>query len=209
AGPAEVCDTYTVSYVATLGALARLLDGIVAVRAGAPVAAGSSELRSAAERVAAAIEDPDIAHINVPERAMVIVGAGPWAITAAEGALKLREAGRVLAEGYDTETLLHGSAVPLTGADTLLALEPSADRDGLIDGLAAAAHAEGVHVVSLEETRAVTDPFYAQFAPTVRLQQLAAHFARRRGQNPDAVIVGCWNNASLWNAGRPPVAAAS
>ena len=208
AGPAEVTDTYTVSYVATLGALARLADGVAAVRAGVAYEPMSLELHAAAERVASVIASPDIAHINVPERAAVIVGAGPWSITAVEGALKLREAGRVLAEGYDPETLLHGSAVPLTGADTVLALEPGADPDGLVDGLAAAAHAEGVHVVTIEDPRATTDPFYAQFPLTVRLQQLAVHFARRRGQNPDASIVGCWSNASLWNAGRP-VATAS
>lgn len=203
AGPAEVSDTYTVSYLAALAVIARLGDGIEALRGGASVRPASLTLLDVADRVQAAIDSPEVAHIGVPARATAIVGAGPWSITANEGALKLREAARVLAEGYDPETLLHGSAVPLTDADTLIALQPGADPDGLIDGLAAAAHAEGVHVATLEEERPLPDPFYAQFPLTVRLQQLAAHFAQRRGQNPDDVIVGCWHADSLWNAGKP------
>ena len=53
----------------------------------------------------------------------MITGAGPAAITAREGALKVREAARVLAEGYDVEYLLHGSAVPLGRRDHLVALD--------------------------------------------------------------------------------------
>ncbi|GAA4162098.1 hypothetical protein GCM10022286_20660 [Gryllotalpicola daejeonensis] len=203
AGPAETSDTHTVSYLCSLAAIARLADGIEAVRARTSVRPASLTLLDAADRVQAAIDAPEVAHIGVPARATAIVGAGPWAITAAEGALKLREAARVLAEAYDTEALLHGSAVPLTDADTLIALQPGADPDGLIDRLAAAAHAEGVHVATIDEERPLADPFYAQFPLTVRLQQLAAHFAQRRGQNPDEVIVGCWHADSLWNAGKP------
>ena len=65
------------------------------------------------EAVAAAIADPSIDAIAQPERLLVLVGAGPSAVTAREGALKVREASRFLAEGYDAEYLLHGSAVPL------------------------------------------------------------------------------------------------
>ncbi|AYG03483.1 SIS domain-containing protein [Gryllotalpicola protaetiae] len=205
AGPAEASETYTVSYLASLAVVARLRDGIEAVRGGASIRPASLTLLDAADRVQSAIDAPDVAHIGVPTRAAALVGSGPWSITAAEGALKLREAARVLAEAYDAETLLHGSAAPLTEADTLIALQPAADPDGLIDGLAAAAHAEGVHVVTIEDERPLADPFYAQFSLTVRLQQLAAHFAERRGQNPDDVIVGCWNADSLWNAGKPAV----
>src|SRR3712207_7174955 len=43
-----------------------------------------------------------------------------WQVTAREGALKLREAARRLAEGFDAEYLLHGSAVPLDRKSTRL-----------------------------------------------------------------------------------------
>lgn len=209
AGPAETSETHTVSYLAALGVISRLADGIAAVRGGVSAPATSVSLLDAAQRVEQAITAPDIAWINVPERAAAIVGAGPWAITATEGALKLREAARVPADGFDAETLLHGFAAALNDADTLIALQPAADPDGLVDGLAAAAHAEGVRVVTIEDERPLADPFYAQFPLTVRLQLLAAHFARRRGQNPDEVIVGCWHADSLWNAGRPTFVSAS
>lgn len=203
AGPVETSDTYSVSYLATLGVLARLADGIEAIRAGASVRPVSLTLLEAAERVEAAVAAPEIGHISVPGRVAVLVGAGPWAVTAAEGALTVREAARVLAEGVDAESLLHGFAVPLSTADLLIALQPGADPDGLIDGLSAAAHAEGVDVVTLEDERPPADPFFAQFPLTARLQLLADHFARRRGQNPDDAIVGCWSADSLWSAGRP------
>ncbi|HEY0247969.1 MAG TPA: SIS domain-containing protein [Gryllotalpicola sp.] len=207
ASPKETTDTYTVSYLGTLAVIARLADGIAAARGDAAAEErGTRMLLDSAARVESAIARPDIAHIAPPQRAAVLVGTGPWAITAAEGALKLREAARVLSEAYDAETLLHGSAVPLLSADTLIALQPATDPDGLVDGIAAAAHAEGITVATIEDPEPASDPFYAQFALTVRLQWLAAHFAERRGQNPDEPIVGCWGADSLWNAGRPVVA---
>ncbi len=202
----EQSDTYSASYLATLGVLSRLADGIdraLGTAAGRP---GMLALLDAADRVEASVAAPEIDRIAVPDRALVIVGTGPWAVTAREGALKVREAARVLAEGYDSELLLHGSAVPLRAGDTVLALQPGADPDGLVDSLAAAAHAEGVTVATLEDERAPADPFYAQFPLTARLQLLAAQFATRRGQDPDVAIVGCWSADSLWRAGSPVVA---
>ncbi len=69
--------------------------------------------RSCRARSSNAIDAPGTESITVPERDLVIAGAGPAAFTAREGALKLREGARVLAEGHDIEYLLHGSAVPL------------------------------------------------------------------------------------------------
>ena len=47
--------------------------------------------------------------IEQPERLLVLAGEGPAAVTAREGALKVREASRFPAEGYDVEYLLHGT----------------------------------------------------------------------------------------------------
>ena len=55
------------------------------------------------------------------------------------GALKAREAARVLAEAYDVEDLLHGSAVPLDRRDHLVTLAPP--DEPLVAGVAAAAAA--------------------------------------------------------------------
>jgi glucosamine--fructose-6-phosphate aminotransferase (isomerizing) len=37
----------------------------------------------------------------------------------------------------------------------------------------------------------------------VRLQLLAENFARLRHQNPDAAIVGAWDEPELWRMGSP------
>ncbi|HUY45639.1 MAG TPA: hypothetical protein VMV92_07920 [Streptosporangiaceae bacterium] len=41
---------------------------------------------------------------------------------------------------------------------------------------------------------------------TVRVQLLAERFARLRGQDPDAVIIGAWADPGLWQIGRPATA---
>jgi glucosamine--fructose-6-phosphate aminotransferase (isomerizing) len=121
-------------------------------------------------------------------------------VTAREGALKLREAARMLAEGFDAEYLLHGSAVPLGPADGLVLLEPDADRDGLVAAIGEAAAAERVPVSTLSlETD--LPPVLAQIPMTVVLQRLAASWARLRAQDPDVAIVGAWAEPTLWELG--------
>jgi glucosamine--fructose-6-phosphate aminotransferase (isomerizing) len=150
---------------------------------------------------AAAIETPGTEAIPAPERALVLTGAGPAAVTAAEGALKLREGARVLAEGYDAEFLLHGSAVPLDGRDRIVGLM-TPDDDGFVSLLLAAAAGEGIAVDAVSEPAALP-PVLAQIPLTVRLQMLALRHAVERGQDPDTVIVGRWADDALWRIGRP------
>jgi glucosamine--fructose-6-phosphate aminotransferase (isomerizing) len=139
----EESETYTVSYTSALAVLARLAHQVGA-------ADGSPEdLARAAEQVRAACADPGIEAVAVPARSLAIVGCGPWGVTAREGALKIREGARLLAEGFDTERFLHGAAVPYTAADGLLILEPGADPDGLTAAVGAAARREGIPVAVL------------------------------------------------------------
>ena len=192
---AEQSDTYTVSYLACLTVLARL-----AFELGAGQFA-PADLDRAAMAVQAVLDSPIAPPIHLPERALAIVGAGPWGITAREGALKLREASRTLAEGFDAEFFLHGAAVPFTPSDALILLEPADDPDGLTAALGAAAAAEGIRVDTLSLGHHGLHPLLAQWPLTVRLQQLAAQFARERGQNPDVAIVGAWADPALWQLG--------
>jgi glutamine---fructose-6-phosphate transaminase (isomerizing) len=190
--------TYTVSYTATLAVLARLAHELGAAD-GSP-----GQVAQAAAAVRRACADPGTEDVAVPARSLAIAGCGPWGITAREGALKVREGARMLAEGFDTDRLLHGGAVPLTAADGLVLLEPAADPDGLTAALGSAAEAEGVPVSVL----AATDgdrlpPLLAQIPMTVRLQLLAELFARLRRQNPDVAIVGAWDEPALWQMGAP------
>ena len=193
--PAETSETYTVSYTTTLLVLA-----MIAKEMGADsITEESTALVPGAVRQA--IDAPGTESVKVPERDLVIAGAGPAAFTAREGALKLREGARVLAEGHDIEFLLHGSAVPLDSRDALLSLM-TPEADGFVEAVTAAAAAEGIPVYRLGEP-APLPMLLAQIPLTVRLQLLALRVARERGQDPDTVITGHWADAGLWRLGRP------
>jgi glucosamine--fructose-6-phosphate aminotransferase (isomerizing) len=194
---AETSETYTVSYTTTLLVLA-----MIAKELGADSITDES-IALVPGAVRNAIDAPGTESIQVPERDLVIAGAGPAAFTAREGALKLREGARVLAEGHDIEFLLHGSAVPLTPQDALLSLM-TPEADGFVEAVAAAAAAEGIPVYRLGEP-APLPMLLAQIPLTVRLQLLALRFALERGQDPDTVITGHWADAGLWRLGRPDV----
>jgi glucosamine--fructose-6-phosphate aminotransferase (isomerizing) len=191
---AETSETYTVSYTSALIALALIAHELGAESLSHEAMAGLSDA------VRSAIDDPGVGSIPRPQRALVLAGAGPAAITAREGALKVREAARVLAEGYDIEYLLHGSAVPLDHRDHLVTLGPP--DEPLTAGVAAAAAAEGVGHTSLREP-ATSSALLAQIPLTVRLQMLALRMAQEGGHDPDRVIVDAWADATLWRTGTP------
>jgi glucosamine--fructose-6-phosphate aminotransferase (isomerizing) len=192
---AETSETYTVSYTTTLLVLA-----MMAKEMGADSLTEES-IALVPGAVRDAVDAPGSESIRVPERDLVIAGAGPAAFTAKEGALKLREGARVLAEGHDIEYLLHGSAVPLDGRDALLSLM-TPEADGFVEAVTAAAATEGIPVYRLGEP-APLPMLLAQIPLTVRLQLLALRFALERGQDPDTVITGHWADTGLWRIGRP------
>jgi glutamine---fructose-6-phosphate transaminase (isomerizing) len=195
---AETSETYTVSYTSTLLVLA-----MIAKEMGADSITDES-IALVPGAVRQALDSPGTESVQVPERDLVIAGAGPAAFTAREGALKLREGARVLAEGHDIEFLLHGSAVPLTPRDALLSLM-TPEADGFVEAVTAAAAAEGIPVYRLGEP-APLPMLLAQIPLTVRLQLLALRFALERGQDPDTVITGHWADEGLWRIGRPDLA---
>ena len=190
AAPPERSETYTASYLAALLVLARLA-----------VALGGAEwddadLAALPSLVEAAGAEPLLVE-RPPRRLTVLCGAGPAAITAREGALKLREAARLLAEGFESEYLLHGSAVPLDADDLLIAIDPAGDPTGLTAGLLRAAEQEGLTVATLDPP-ADLHPLLAQLPMTVRLQFLASRWADSRHLDPDRVILGGWADETLW-----------
>jgi glutamine---fructose-6-phosphate transaminase (isomerizing) len=163
---------------------------------------GADAVLAAAGAAEAALAEPGIEDVPEPERLLVLAGAGPAAVTAREGALKLREAARLAAEGYDAEYLLHGSAVPLGERDCLVLLQPARDEDGLLGGLGRAALAGGVAVAELDQPEP-GDELLAQIPLTLRLQLLALRRAEAGGHDPDTVIAGAWTAEQLWNTGAP------
>jgi glucosamine--fructose-6-phosphate aminotransferase (isomerizing) len=187
-GEPERAETYTRSYTAALAVLA-----LIAGELGAD-GLGPEAVVAAADATAEAIEAPT--DFPEPPRLTVLAGLGPFAVTAREGALKLREAARLLAEGYDAEYLLHGNAVPLTPDDALIAL-----GDGrFVELLAKAGREAGLPTVELTQTG---DELMAQIPLTARLQLLALRRAEAGGRNPDTVIEGPWADETLWETGAP------
>ncbi|OJF11278.1 SIS domain-containing protein [Couchioplanes caeruleus] len=195
-GPEE-SETYTVSYTSCLAALANL-----AHRLGCPDV-GPADLARAARHVRAVCATYEPGAVPAPERALGLVGAGPYAVTAAEGALKIREAAGVLAEGFDAERLLHGAAVPYGPRDRLLLVAPGSDIDGLVAAIGDAAAAEAVPVSTVPGVAGL-HPVLAQLPVTVGLQLLAAELAEVNRRDPDQVIVGAWAEESLWERGAVP-----
>jgi len=191
----ETSHTYTASYTAALVQLARLAHEL---RAGAFTPEVLVRVPGA---VRAAIAEPGTEAIARPERLLVLTGEGPASVTAREGALKVREASRSTAEGYDVEYLLHGHAVPLNASDHLVTLVPP-DTQGLTAGVEVAARAAGIPVTRVEEGADLPSPL-EQIPLTVRLQILALRFALERGQNPDVAIEGPWDDPGLWAIGSP------
>jgi glutamine---fructose-6-phosphate transaminase (isomerizing) len=191
----ESSHTYTVSYTAALLQLARLAHAL-----GAPTFAPEVVAR-VPDAVRSAIADPRTQAIAQPERLLVLAGEGPASVTSREGALKVREAARFPAEGYDIEYLLHGHAVPLNASDHLVTLDPP-DTQGLTLGVEHAARAAGVPVTRLEEPSELP-ALLAQIPLTVRLQLLALRWANERGQNPDVAIEPPWDDELLWSIGSP------
>ena len=189
----ETSHTYTVSYTAALVQLARLAFELGA-RTFAP-----GVIARIPDAVRSAISAP--VRIGQPERLLVLAGEGPAAVTAREGARKVREASRFPAEGYDVEYLLHGHAVPMNASDRLVTLTPP-DTQGLTAGVGSAARAAGIGVTRIDEPTDLP-PILAQIPLTVRLQALALRFAAERGQNPDVAIEGPWDDAQLWAIGSP------
>ncbi len=193
--PPERSETYTASYLAALFVLARLAVALGSRRFGEGDLAAIPGLVE--EAFAAGTPDFD-----PPARLVVLFGAGAAAVTAREGALKLREASRVAAEGFESEYLLHGSAALLGPDDLLLGIDPRGDESGLGMALVRAGALAGCTGGGIVPPAGV-DPLLAQIPMTVRLQALAADWAELRGTDPDRVIVHPWDAEFLWEAGGP------
>jgi glutamine---fructose-6-phosphate transaminase (isomerizing) len=170
---AEASYAYTVSHTGALLRLAQLATAL---------GADLGPIDGVPERVAAVLDLP-APLIEVPERLVELIGAGPNGWTAQEGALKIREASYVAAEGLSSEQFFHGPSVVLDAQDTLVVLDgggPMADRT---EAIASAVEVTGAKVARFPQRE--LGESLSVFPLTVVVQRIALELSEARGVSPD------------------------
>ena len=113
------------------------------------------------------------------------VGGGPARATAYEGALKLREASHVSAEGHDVEGILHGPLVSIQpGNVVVLVVQPGPSRERMRE-VETALREIGATVMSFASPSDL-DEVLAPIVNVVPLQWLAYHVSRKQGVDADS-----------------------
>jgi glucosamine--fructose-6-phosphate aminotransferase (isomerizing) len=171
--PPETSYAYTASHTAAMLRLAQ-----VAVALGAPL-----DLTAVPDAVAAVLDCPGPLLPEPPERLLELMGGGPNAWTAQEGALKVREASYVAAEGLNAEQFFHGPSVALDAQDTLVVLDGGGPMAARVDAIAAAVEVTGARVVRFREDG--LGEALSVFPLTVVVQRIALELAEARGVSPD------------------------
>jgi glucosamine--fructose-6-phosphate aminotransferase (isomerizing) len=170
---AEQSYAYTASHTAALLVLAQ-----IATRLGARL----GSLDAVPERVAAVLELPGPL-IEPPDRLVELIGAGPNGWTAQEGALKIREASYLAAEGLSSEQFFHGPSVALDEQDTLVVLDGGGPMTDRTEAIAAAVEVTGARVARFRQ-RELGEPL-SVLPLTVVVQRIAVELSEARGVSPD------------------------
>jgi len=172
----ERSSAYTASH---LGALMRAAQLARALGADLP---GLGEVPSAVDR---AYRDGQEGRqlAPPPERLIEFIGGGINQWTAAEGALKIREAAYVASEGLGVEQFLHGPSVALGGYDRLVCLDGGGPWSARIATVAQAAEDSGTAVTRVSHPG--LGELLSIFPLTVAVQRIALEAAEKLGTNPD------------------------
>jgi glucosamine--fructose-6-phosphate aminotransferase (isomerizing) len=170
---AEQSYAYTASHTAALLVLAQ-----IATHLGARL----GPLDDIPERVAAVLDLPGPL-IEAPNRLVELIGAGPNGWTAQEGALKIREASYLAAEGLSAEQFLHGPSVALDAQDALVVLDGGGPMGDRVEAIAAAVEITGATVARFSQRE--LGEALSVFPLTVIVQRIALELAEARGVSPD------------------------
>jgi glutamine---fructose-6-phosphate transaminase (isomerizing) len=152
------------------------------------------ELEAVPDAVAAVVDGPSPA-VDLPARGLDFVGAGPNQWTAAEGALKVREAAHVFTSAYAVEQLLHGPGFALEERDALVCLDGGGAGSERLAELSAAIESRGARVYRYTQT-ALGEPL-SIFPLTAIVQRIALDFATLLGIDPDDVAPPVWKTMEL------------
>lgn len=204
----EVSSTHTASYTTALTVLA-----LLAARFGEGVGADASELQGAVKKLPDAITDllekeeevRPVSSALAHRGRVVLVGAGPNAVTAREGALKIKESSYLVAEGFELETALHGGLQSVERGDVTVVIAAEGPAFGRTLDLLGALSIIGARPFVVADERvadrspgfgaspdgtvvtypAVPEPLSPALA-VIPLQLLASQTAGLRGANPDS-----------------------
>ena len=179
---------YTASH---LGALMRLSQ--LAVALGAQL----GELAAVPDAVGAVLDGPSPG-VGAPARLLEFTGAGANQWTAAEGALKVREAAHLATEGLSAEQLLHGPLVALAEGDALVVLDGGGDEAARLDDVARLAEHDGARVHRIV-ARELGEPL-SVFGLTASVQRIALECAEARGTDPDTCGYELPGRKEVWGA---------
>ncbi len=207
--PSEESSTHTASYTGNLAGLA-----LIARAVGVEGSAGRQALDDGIARLPGVLDDilaneDDVRFAAAALAAsgrLVLAGAGPNAVTAREGALKVKESSFLTAEGFELETILHGGLQPIQAGDlavVILAGGLAVDRalavvraldiigarvlvvaDASVAGRVPEAES-GSYPGRVVTFGALPEPL-SPIAAAIPLQLLAAFTADLRGTNADA-----------------------
>jgi glucosamine--fructose-6-phosphate aminotransferase (isomerizing) len=119
-----------------------------------------------------------------PARLIEFTGGGINQWTAAEGALKIREAAYVASEGLGVEQFLHGPSVALGEQDRLVALDGGGPWSARIAEVAQAAQDAGAEVTRIAGDQ--QGELLSIFPLTAAVQRIALEAAETLGVNPDS-----------------------
>jgi glutamine---fructose-6-phosphate transaminase (isomerizing) len=173
----ERSSAYTASH---LGALARVAQLAQALGADLPRLA---DVPAAVERAYRA--GPAGMPLAAPPRRLIeFTGGGINQWTAAEGALKIREAAYVASEGLAVEQFLHGPSVALGHDDRLVCLDGGGHWSARIEQVASAAESAGAAVTRI--TWPELGELLSIFPLTVAVQRIALEAAETLGVDPDS-----------------------
>ncbi|HZS91457.1 MAG TPA: SIS domain-containing protein [Chloroflexota bacterium] len=203
--PQEKSATHTASYTANLAAMAAIAVALGEQR-GEDMSSIGAGLHRVPEAMEAMLERENELRLHASALAgrkrLVLAGAGPNAVTAKEGALKIKESCFITAEGFELETLLHGGLQAVHEGDLAVVIAANGPAIGRTGDAARALSLIGTQLVLVaDESIAgiIAPPGGAmvvgfpsvpeQISPMLAvlpLQLLAAFTSQALRTNPDA-----------------------
>lgn len=201
--PRERSSAYTISYIGTLAVLSLLAERLGVHRGGISTLSADFLRRGVPQAIRAAIATEDaitnLARQFAWRRRIWLVGGGPSAVTAAETALKIKEASYLQAEGLSAEQILHGPFQCVEAEDIFVFIAPAGAAQERTIQIAFMAREIGAPYIVISDgtpeairqdaagwivVPAVPEPFTA-LTCLVPLQLFTYHLALARGTNPD------------------------